>query len=256
MHQSKTTILIALLLGALATIRATADTSTSKTTEWNGIKIECTATGGTIRFDESPEQCHVRMEFDKRITHSLLVTPDSLQLQSKSLGIDQKKKFEAPGRQSISLTATPNSLTLKFDEHRSSKSTSRSTNVKRTGSSSSSSGSSSTSTSKSSDVKSFSAANWNGKKIRLSIQGGNSVESSIEQNNDHCEIAFNIDKGKNKRVITLEPGALKIDGRIRHSGDAYSELFIDATGKSLAVKTDKGTIGSWKGKMGERVLRD
>ena len=255
MHVAQTRIVSALLFSALSVTSAIADNSFSKTTEWSGIRIQCNTTGGKIRCNTSSEECHIRMDFENGITHSLFLKSDVLLLSSGALGID-RKQFEVEGCTRILVAATRDTLMLKYDKRSSSSSSSLSSSSTRSGPTSISASSSSVSTSISSDVKSFDIATWNGKKIELSLKGGNSVESTIERNGEQCNIEFSIDKGKNKRTISVRLGSLTIDGKQRHTGDEYSELVIDATRDSLDVKTDRTVIGRWKGDMGKKVLRD
>jgi hypothetical protein len=87
---------------------------------------------------------------------------------------------------------------------------------------------------------------WNDKRIELSLEGGNSVESSIDGTGKVCRLEFEIDEGKNKRTILLEPRAVQVDRTPLDIDVEYSEIGIEATRKSLSVMVDGDVIASWK----------
>ena len=249
-------IISILLLGAQPANNRTEGPDSSKTIDWNGIRIESRATGGTIQFkDSAAGQFQILMDFGET-THSVLIEPEAILVASDALGTDGNARLEVEGCRGISVAATPDTLLLKVAEWHSSTSSSNSSRSASTDSGSTSGSSSSLSTSVSTTVKALGFAVWNGRKVQLTLEGGESIESGIQRDGNRCTVEFDIDQGKNRRSIRLEPGSIEIDGKQRLAGDDYSKLSIAARRNSLEVKTDKRVIGAWKGDMGRRVLPD
>jgi hypothetical protein len=255
---SHTNVLIAgaILVGTWGAVETVASARDSATVEWDGKQIRCTAKEGDVKVDTTPEDCRVQLDFGEGITHSVAIKSDELLISSDVLRIKKPQKREFSGAVKISIAATSDSLTVEILEQHSSSHSSESTSSSSNGSSTSTKRSSSTSTSRSSEVKFFKIVRWNEKRIELSLEGGDSVQCAVGQDGQQCNIKFDIDKGKNKRTLSLGPERLTIDGTPWEIGGEYVALFITATRRTLNVETDKGVVGSWKGDMERRVLTD
>jgi len=236
----------AILISALSAVGEAAGVNVPTTAEWNGIRLQCTATGGRTKVQTTSEQCRLEMEFRGGITHTVVIKSDELLLTSDALGIKDPQRREVEGCVNVSIVATPDSLAIKCLEQHFASSSSDASSSRNDGSGSSTSRSSSTSISRSTEVKFIEIATWKGKTIELSLEGGNSVEAAIDRDDARCNISFDIDSGKNKRHITLGPTVLTVDGKPHEVGDGYAALFIRATGRGLEVTTDGDVVGTWK----------
>ncbi|MEX2138473.1 MAG: hypothetical protein WD894_04385 [Pirellulales bacterium] len=258
MSHTNVVIAGAILLGTLGAVETMAIATDSTSVNWTGKQIRCTAKGegARARVKTTPEACRVQLEFAEGITHFVVIRSDELLVSSDALGITKPQRREFSGGVKISIEATRDSLAVEILEQHSSSHSSESTSSSSNDSSTSTKRSSSTSTSRSSEVKFFKIVRWNEKSIELSLEGGNSVQCAVDRDGQECNIKFDIDKGKNKRTLSLGPERLTIDGTPREIGGEYVALFITATRRTLKVETDKGVVGSWKGGMERRVLTD
>jgi hypothetical protein len=223
----------------------TADTARLTTAVWNGIRVRCSTQEGIARIDPLPDRCLVQMDLGNDAGHTVVIKSDELLLSSGVLGLNDRR-WEVGLCREIKIAGARDRLAVTVVEQHSASSSSGSSHSRSANGVSNSTSSSSTSTSVSTDVKSLEIVTWNDKRIELSLEGGNSVESSIDGTGKVCRLEFEIDEGKNKRTILLEPRAVQVDRTPLDIDVEYSEIGIEATRKSLSVMVDGDVIASWK----------
>jgi hypothetical protein len=256
---SYTDVLIAggILLGAFGAFGPPESKGASTKAEWNGIPIRCSAEEGTVRIDKAPGQCLVQMDFPDDAAHTVVIKSDELRLSSDALGIDGQRIWEVGPCIEITIAGARDRLAVTAVEQHSASGSSEASSGSSNNGASTSARSSSTSTSTSTEVKSLEIATWNGKRIELSLEGGSSVESTINREGEHCRIELNVDAGKNKRAIRWEPPeTVTVDGKPLDTDGDYSRIVIEATRRSLTITADGVVIGRWEGDNGRRELRD
>jgi hypothetical protein len=244
--QCTKTAIVVIAIGTLGALGAATKESDWTTAKWNGKRIRYSAEGGQASVDTTPEEFRLRLDFPGDVTHNLVIKSDELLLSSDALGIEKPQRREFSGGVEVTVAATPDSLAVKILEEHSSSHSSESSSTSSDGSSTSTQRSSSSSTSHSSEVKCFEIVRWNDKTIELSLEGGNTVVTSVDQNDDHCTIKFNIDKGKSKQTLKLEPGVLTVNDKPQDISDGFTRLLISATRRTMKIKADDEIVGKWK----------
>lgn len=187
----------------------------------------------SIGFKKNRDECRITLDTDG-VSRRLLLKDDAIVVNGTHRDTGSYSAVSLSAEKAFVIVTVSKTWT-----HESSHSSSHSTV---SDSVHSSSGSSSANRSSGRSVLALGFTDFNGE-IEFRLEGGDSIESRITTGSQQCVIEFDIDDGKNKRSIVVQPGSIEVDGERRKIGD-YSKLLMTArkSRSSLRIKVDEKEI--------------
>jgi RNA polymerase sigma factor (sigma-70 family) len=204
--------------------------------DWNRRRIHYQLKGKenpTITFEKNRDACSIRTDTDGVRRH-LFIRDDEILIDGR--------KFDTGSYSELSLSASRGFLVVRLV-----KTWSQSSSHSVKSSADNSSGNDLNSASSRSSTSSQSSRASSGKTllvlglvdfgagIEFRFEGGDSIENRIHLDSGKCVIEFDIDQGKHKRRVVIEPSLIAIDNDERKTGE-NPKITLSATQKRASLR--------------------